>query len=166
MSWRAQSRSKDASTPSVAGVWSDKPEPGRCPVQPYSIPAAESSLVFRLSMRYATTCGAARFSTLCLFGPTPRCLMASSVLCLLGHRLRILDELRNCFRSPRFHRCRLSCGLILPLPSRRLLCRPSTRRLFSPGLFLRLHHRRRSALWPRGFRPIGFRPFVLTFLWL
>ena len=35
MSWRAQSRSKDAKTPSVAGVRLIKPEPGCCPVQPY-----------------------------------------------------------------------------------------------------------------------------------
>jgi hypothetical protein len=37
MSWRAQSRSEDAKTPSVAEVWSDKPEPDRCPVQPYTL---------------------------------------------------------------------------------------------------------------------------------
>ena len=35
MSWGAQNRSKDAKTPSVAGVRSDKPELGCCPVQPY-----------------------------------------------------------------------------------------------------------------------------------
>jgi hypothetical protein len=35
MSWGAQNRSKDAKTPSVAGVRSDKPELGSCPVQPY-----------------------------------------------------------------------------------------------------------------------------------
>jgi hypothetical protein len=34
MSWRAQNRSKDAKTPSVARALSDKPEPDRCPVQP------------------------------------------------------------------------------------------------------------------------------------
>ena len=36
MSWGAQNRSKDAKTPSVAGVRSDKPELDRCPVQPYT----------------------------------------------------------------------------------------------------------------------------------
>jgi hypothetical protein len=36
MSWRAQNRSKDAKTPSVAGVRSDKPELGCCPIQPYT----------------------------------------------------------------------------------------------------------------------------------
>ena len=35
MSWRAQNRSKDAKTPSVAGFWSQKPELGPCPIQPY-----------------------------------------------------------------------------------------------------------------------------------
>jgi hypothetical protein len=35
MSWGAQSRSKDAKTPSVAGGRSKKPEPGCCPIQPY-----------------------------------------------------------------------------------------------------------------------------------
>jgi hypothetical protein len=35
MSWRAQNRSKDAKTPSAAGVWSKKPELDYCPVQPY-----------------------------------------------------------------------------------------------------------------------------------
>ena len=35
MSWRAQNRSKDAKTPSVGPAMSDKPEPDRCPVQPY-----------------------------------------------------------------------------------------------------------------------------------
>jgi hypothetical protein len=35
MSWGAQNRSKDAKTPSVAGVRSQKPEPDCCPVQPY-----------------------------------------------------------------------------------------------------------------------------------
>jgi hypothetical protein len=35
MSWGAQNRSKDAKTPGVAGVRSDKPEPVSCPVQPY-----------------------------------------------------------------------------------------------------------------------------------
>ena len=37
MSWRAQSRSKGAKTPSVAGVWSNKPEPGLWPVQQYLV---------------------------------------------------------------------------------------------------------------------------------
>jgi hypothetical protein len=36
MSWGAQNRSKDAKNPSVAGVRSQKPEPGLWPVQPYS----------------------------------------------------------------------------------------------------------------------------------
>jgi hypothetical protein len=35
MSWGAQNRSKDAKTPSVAGVRSDKPELDCCPIQPY-----------------------------------------------------------------------------------------------------------------------------------
>jgi hypothetical protein len=35
MSWGAQNRSKDAKTPSVAGVRSQKPELDCCPVQPY-----------------------------------------------------------------------------------------------------------------------------------
>jgi hypothetical protein len=35
MSWGAQNRSKDANTPSVAGVRLIKPEPDCCPVQPY-----------------------------------------------------------------------------------------------------------------------------------
>jgi hypothetical protein len=35
MSWGAQNRSKDAKTPSVAGVWSKNPELDCCPVQPY-----------------------------------------------------------------------------------------------------------------------------------
>jgi hypothetical protein len=35
MSWGAQNRSEDAKTPSVAGVWSKKPEPASCPIQPY-----------------------------------------------------------------------------------------------------------------------------------
>jgi hypothetical protein len=38
MSWGAQSRSEDAKTPNEAEVWSDKPEPDRCPVQPYPVP--------------------------------------------------------------------------------------------------------------------------------
>jgi hypothetical protein len=37
MSWGAQNRSKDAKTPSVAGVRSQKPELDCCPVQPYPI---------------------------------------------------------------------------------------------------------------------------------
>ena len=37
MSWRAQNRSKDAKTPSVAGVWSQNPEPDCCPIQPYHV---------------------------------------------------------------------------------------------------------------------------------
>jgi hypothetical protein len=41
MSWRAQNRSKDAKNPSVAGVWSQKPEPDCCPVQPYICSAGE-----------------------------------------------------------------------------------------------------------------------------
>jgi hypothetical protein len=36
MSWRAQNRSKDAKTPSAAGVRSQKPELDCCPVQPYT----------------------------------------------------------------------------------------------------------------------------------
>jgi hypothetical protein len=36
MSWRAQSRSKDAKTPSVAGVRSRKPKPALCGIQPYA----------------------------------------------------------------------------------------------------------------------------------
>jgi hypothetical protein len=39
MSWGAQSRSEDAKTPGVAGVRSDKPELGSCPVQPYLLSA-------------------------------------------------------------------------------------------------------------------------------
>jgi hypothetical protein len=35
MSWGAQSRSKDAKTPSVGLEMSQKPEPGLWPVQPY-----------------------------------------------------------------------------------------------------------------------------------
>ena len=35
MSWRAQSRSKDAKTPSVAGGRSRKPKPALCGIQPY-----------------------------------------------------------------------------------------------------------------------------------
>jgi hypothetical protein len=35
MSWGAQNRSEDAKNPSVAGGRSKKPEPDRCPVQPY-----------------------------------------------------------------------------------------------------------------------------------
>jgi hypothetical protein len=35
MSWRAQNRSKDAKTPSVALAMSKNPEPDCCPVQPY-----------------------------------------------------------------------------------------------------------------------------------
>jgi hypothetical protein len=35
MSWKAPNRSKDAKTPSVAGVRSQKPELDCCPVQPY-----------------------------------------------------------------------------------------------------------------------------------
>ena len=35
MSWRAQSRSKDAKTPSVGRVMSENPEPGSWPIQPY-----------------------------------------------------------------------------------------------------------------------------------
>jgi hypothetical protein len=51
MSWGAQNRSKDAKTPSVAGVRSDKPELGCCPVQPYRVdhiksPAVELGLVW------------------------------------------------------------------------------------------------------------------------
>jgi hypothetical protein len=37
MSWGAQNRSEDAKTPGVAGVRSDKPEPGCCPIQPYML---------------------------------------------------------------------------------------------------------------------------------
>jgi hypothetical protein len=40
MSWRAQSRSKDAKTPSVGRAMSENPEPGLWPVQPYLLPAA------------------------------------------------------------------------------------------------------------------------------
>jgi hypothetical protein len=36
MSWGAQNRSKEAKTPSVAGVRLIKPEPDCCPVQPYA----------------------------------------------------------------------------------------------------------------------------------
>ena len=36
MSWGAQSRSKDAKTPSAGLAMSKKPEPGLWPVQPYS----------------------------------------------------------------------------------------------------------------------------------
>jgi hypothetical protein len=35
MSWRAQNRSKDAKTPSEGLAMSKKPEPDRCPIQPY-----------------------------------------------------------------------------------------------------------------------------------
>jgi hypothetical protein len=35
MSWGAQNRSKDAKTPSVAGVRSRKPKPALCGIQPY-----------------------------------------------------------------------------------------------------------------------------------
>jgi hypothetical protein len=37
MSWRAQNRSKDANTPSVARALSENPEPGLWPVQSYAI---------------------------------------------------------------------------------------------------------------------------------
>jgi hypothetical protein len=37
MSWRAQSRSKDAKTPSGSRDRSEKPELDRCPVQPYQV---------------------------------------------------------------------------------------------------------------------------------
>jgi hypothetical protein len=46
MSWRAQSRSKDAKTPSAAGVRSQKPELGCCPIQPY---------IYLLVLRYPAT---------------------------------------------------------------------------------------------------------------
>jgi hypothetical protein len=36
MSWGTQSRSEDAKTPSGPRAMSDKPEPDRCPVQPYA----------------------------------------------------------------------------------------------------------------------------------
>ena len=36
MSWGAQNRSADAKTPSTPRGWSDKPEPGLWPVQPYA----------------------------------------------------------------------------------------------------------------------------------
>jgi hypothetical protein len=35
MSWGAQSRSKDAKTPSAGRAMSEKPELDRCPIQPY-----------------------------------------------------------------------------------------------------------------------------------
>jgi hypothetical protein len=37
MSWGAQSRSKDAKTPSVGPAMSEKPEPDCCPIQPYLV---------------------------------------------------------------------------------------------------------------------------------
>jgi hypothetical protein len=53
MSWGAQNRSKDAKTPSSSRGRSDKPEPDRCPVQPY-ISAYISAIT--QSSSCATTC--------------------------------------------------------------------------------------------------------------
>jgi hypothetical protein len=54
--------------------------------------------------------------------------------------------------------CRSVCFSLSQAAVCAAVCRPSTRRLFSPGRFFRLHHRRRSP------RFIGFRPSVVTFL--
>jgi hypothetical protein len=59
MSWGAQTRSKDAKTPSVGLAMSENPEPDSCPVQPCALLA---SLVWATAIAVAVSDGVVHIS--------------------------------------------------------------------------------------------------------